>query len=106
MTIKTTFSLLMGLFFTFVQCRGNENIAHVLKNPERYANKTIGLSGTVKEYGNISLGVAWRSFILDDGSGRIIIKTNRTVLPKVNTQISVKGEIEELTLIGVILNEQ
>ena len=106
MATKTTFCLMIGLFFTFVQCRGDENIARVLKNPQRYANKSIGLSGTVKAYGNLSLGVAWRSFIIDDGSGRIIIKTNRTVLPTVNTQVSVKGEIEELTLIGVILNEE
>ena len=106
MKSKTTFSLIVALFFMLVQCTSKESIGHVLKNPLRYANKTISVSGTVKEYGSISLGVTWRSFVLDDGSGRILVRTNRTVLPKPNTQVTIKGEIEELTLIGIILNEQ
>ncbi len=90
----------------FVQCTNHETIANIKKTPQRYADKTIKVSGIVQDYGIVALGEAWRSFLLDDGSGSIIVKTNRTVLPKSGTQVTIAGELEQITLIGVILKEK
>ena len=106
MKIKAIFYLSISLFFTFVQCRNNEAIAHIKKNPQRYENKTISISGTVRDYASVALGDIWRSFMLDDGSGSMIVRTNRTIMPKSGTQLTITGEIEQLTLIGIILKEK
>ena len=96
----------VSLSFLFVECQNNVTIADIKKNPQRYEDKTISVSGTVQDYGNIALGSAWHSFLLDDGSGSIVVKTKRTISPKSGTQITIKGELEELIVIGFILNEK
>jgi hypothetical protein len=107
MKFKALFFLLISLVFTSAQCGGShETIASIKKNPQRYADKTMNISGTVKDYGHVALGDAWRSFMLDDGSGSIVVKTHRTILPKSGTQISVSGKLEELIVFGVILEEE
>ena len=106
MKIKAIFYLGISVFFIFVQCRNKETIAHIKNNPQRYENKTISISGTVKGYTSVAFGDIWRSFMLDDGSGSMIVRTNRSILPKSGIQVTITGELEQITFIGLILKEK
>lgn len=106
MKLKIAIYFAVSLSFLFVQCQNNVTIADIKKNPQRFEDKTISVSGTVQDYGIVALGNAWRSFLLDDGSGSIVVRTKRTILPKSGTQMTIKGELEDVTIIGLILNEK
>ncbi|HYK89015.1 MAG TPA: hypothetical protein VE398_09605 [Acidobacteriota bacterium] len=79
---------LIGLLFAACEER---SINHILADPHRYANRDVGIKGTVIEsYSVVGRGI----YRVDDGTGRLWIVTDRGV-PRKGARVAVKGRIKD-----------
>ena len=85
---------LFGLFLLALAglsaCSRPVPIGNLSKNPRDYDNKTITISGTVKERSGLILA---NSFLLADNTGTIRVLTDRP-LPNLGDKVRVKGKVE------------
>jgi hypothetical protein len=80
--------LLVGTFF-FTACPNRETISRINADPNRYQNKEVGITGTVRDsYGFLGTG----AYELDDGTGRIWVVTKRGT-PSRGSKIGAKGRV-------------
>lgn len=81
-------------------------IGKILADPRAYAGKTVTVSGEVTQIFSLFF---IKYFKLRDQTGEIVIVTDKP-LPKVGTQISVKGTVEEAFSIGdqqlIVIHEE
>ena len=69
-------------------------VGAIVSHPQIFMNKTVYVRGTVQPA--IALGGLIRTFRMCDENGvAIYIKTNRTVLPEMNTVITLRGRISQ-----------
>ena len=80
--------LLIGILL-FTACPQRESISKILADPARYANKEIGITGTVTDsYGVLNTG----AYELDDGTGKIWVITRRGA-PSRGARVGAKGHV-------------
>lgn len=71
-------------------------INKILENPRDYINKSVRISGRVKEVVGL---IVVKYFVVKDKTGEIIVVTKRP-LPKEGAEITVKGKVHEAFAIG------
>jgi hypothetical protein len=82
-------SLLLVGTFLFTACPKRESISKILADPARYADKEVGITGTVTDaYGVLNMG----AYELDDGTGKIWVVTRRGV-PSRGAKVGAKGRV-------------
>jgi len=77
-------------------CVGTTSIGDILAHPREYAGRSVTVQGEVK---NVFSLLVIKYFTLDDGTGSIIVVTERP-LPKNGERIKVKGRVEEAFSLG------
>lgn len=74
------------------------NVARLLAEPQRYANRDVGLKGDVVE--SMSL-LGHGVYKLDDGTGTIWI-VSRHGVPRKGARVSVKGKVRDVVDVSTI----
>lgn len=90
------------LLFLIVSCDyapwGYTKIGEITKSPSSFEGKQLKLKGVVKNVVKIPLTDV-KIYELDDGTGEIIVVAQGS-LPSLNGEISVKGKIESMAVLG------
>ena len=71
-------------------------IEKILKNPRDYSGKTVTVSGKVTEATGL---IFMQYFVVKDKTGEITVITKRP-LPRENTKITVKGQVDAAFSLG------
>jgi uncharacterized protein YdeI (BOF family) len=71
------------------------SISTVMQNPRTHSGTTITVSGKVTR--SLSAGVG--AYVLNDGTGRLLVQTNKAV-PSTGRKIIVTGEISQMAKLG------
>jgi membrane protein implicated in regulation of membrane protease activity len=74
------------------------NVARLLAEPQRYANRDVGLKGDVVE--SVSL-LGHGAYKLDDGTGTIWV-VSRHGVPRRGARVKVKGKVRDVVDVGTI----
>jgi hypothetical protein len=74
------------------------NVARLLAEPQRFANKNVGLKGDVVE--SVSL-LGHGAYKLDDGTGTIWVVSQHGV-PRRGARVSVKGKVRDVVDVSTI----
>ena len=74
------------------------NVARLLAEPQRYANRNVGLKGDVVE--SMSL-LGHGVYKLDDGTGSIWVVSRRGV-PRRGARVAVKGKVRDVVDVSTI----
>jgi membrane protein implicated in regulation of membrane protease activity len=100
-TIRTRRPLalaLVGAFALLAAGCATTNVARLLAEPQRYANRNVGLKGDVVE--SVSL-LGHGAYKLDDGTGTIWIVSKHGV-PRRGARVKVKGKIRDVVDVSTI----
>jgi hypothetical protein len=89
---------LVGAFALLAAGCATTNVARLLAEPQRFANRNVGLKGDVVE--SVSL-LGHGAYKLDDGTGTIWVVSQHGV-PRRGARVSVKGKIRDVVDIGTI----
>jgi len=100
MTTKRLWFLGVGLLMlaALTACSRSVPIGDLAKNPRAYDDKTVTISGTVKERAGL---LHANSFLLADDTGEVRVLTDRP-LPNLGDQVRVKGKVEVSFSLGSI----
>jgi len=71
-------------------------VADILADPRKYDGREVTVSGTVTKTTNL---VFVKYFKVDDGSGEIVVVTERP-LPRQGEELRVKGKVNEKFAVG------
>ena len=86
--IFATVIALMTLILT--ACPQERSVAQIQRDPSRYANKEVGIRGTVvSSWGALGTGM----YEVDDGTGRIWVMSQNYGVPGKGARIGVAGTI-------------
>jgi len=89
-----------GAFSGACASMGSRSISEVQTNPGKFADKTVTVEGVVTTSFGIPL-VPFKVYRISDGSGEmLVISDNRHRIPGKNARVRVRGEVEEVALIG------
>jgi len=89
---------LVGAFALLAAGCATTNVARLLAEPERFANRNVGLKGDVVE--SVSL-LGHGVYRLDDGTGTIWIVSKHGV-PRRGARVKVKGKIRDVVDVSTI----
>ena len=89
---------LVGAFAVMGAGCATTNVARLLAEPERFANRNVGLKGDVVE--SVSL-LGHGVYRLDDGTGTIWIVSKHGV-PRRGARVKVKGKIRDVVDVSTI----
>ena len=78
---------------------GSRSISEVQTNPGKFADKTVTVEGVVTTSWGIPL-VPFKVYRVSDGSGEMLVISDRSRVPGKNARVRVRGEVEEFGLIG------
>jgi hypothetical protein len=82
--------LLVSLFL--IGCPTQTTIAEINRDPARYTNKEVTITGTVSD----SMGALGRgAFQVDDGTGRMWVLSENYGVPSNGAKVSVTGRIQQ-----------
>ena len=96
---KKTFVFFIGLMLSTVSiadAAGRKSIADYQANPAKYTNKTVKVSGVVRDADGVNipiLGLRGGCYKLDDGTGSIWICSDKGV-PTKGAKVKVKGTLQ------------
>ena len=78
---------------------GSRSISEVQTNPGKFADKTVTVEGVVTTSWGIPM-VPFKVYRISDGSGEMLVISDNSRLPGKNARVRVRGEVEEVALIG------
>jgi len=87
---------------------GHQNIAELLRDPGRYDNKQVSITGwVVDSYGVMGNG----AYLVDDGTGRMWVIAAGRGVPSRNARVEVTGNLHDTATIrgegvGTVLHEK
>src|SRR6185369_3582395 len=92
---------------------GRKSIADIEANPSKYQNKTVTVTGIVRDSDGLNIpivGISGGCYKIDDGTGSIWVCTDRDV-PTKGAEVSVKGRIQNGAVIkgknyGLVIMEK
>jgi membrane protein implicated in regulation of membrane protease activity len=94
----TAFVVLSILSISMVACE-QKTINQIMAEPDRYANKEVGISGTVaRSYSVLGKG----AYEVDDGTGKLWVVSDQGV-PRTGSRVAVKGKIRDGFDLGSIV---
>src|SRR6202012_958124 len=83
---------LMAAMCMIAGCPTRTSIADINKDPGRFANKDVSITGTVSEgFGALGNGV----FQMDDGTGRIWVYSQNFGIPGNGNKVAVTGRVQQ-----------
>lgn len=81
---------LLGTVLFLTSCE-RKTINQIMADPQRYANKEVGVAGTVvKSFSVMGNGV----YQIDDGTGKLWV-VSHTGVPREGARVAVKGKIRD-----------
>ncbi len=80
-------------------CASNPKVIELQRNPARYYNKTVSISGVVTSSWGLPL-VPMRVYKVNDGSGEITVLSQSNRSPAKGSRVSVKGKIGDVATFG------
>ncbi len=87
---RWAFVALAGTVLFLTSCE-QKSINQILADPQRYANREVGVVGTVvKSYSVLGNGF----YQIDDGTGKLWV-VSKTGVPRDGARVAVKGKIRE-----------
>jgi len=89
---------LVGAFALLAAGCATTNVARLLAEPQRYANRDVGLKGDVVE--SVSL-LGHGAYKLDDGTGTIWVVSTHGV-PRRGARVSVNGKIRDVVDVSTL----
>ena len=89
---------LMGACALLAAGCATTNVARLLAEPQRFANRDVGLKGDVVE--SVSL-LGHGAYKLDDGTGTIWI-VSRHGVPRRGARVSVKGKVRDVVDVSTL----
>jgi hypothetical protein len=89
---------LVGAFALSAAGCATTNVARLLAEPQRFANKDVGLKGDVTE--SVSL-LGHGAYKLDDGTGTIWV-VSRHGVPRKGARVKVKGKVRDVVDVSTI----
>ncbi len=92
-------AMMCGLSLSMVACE-QKTINQIMAEPERYADKEVGIAGKVARSFSV-LGKG--AYEVDDGTGKLWVVSDRGV-PRTGSQVYVKGRIRDGFDLGSIVN--
>ena len=78
---------------------GSRSISEVKTNPGKFADKTVTVEGVVTTSFGIPL-VPFKVYRISDGSAEMLVISDNSRIPGKNARVRVRGEVEEVALIG------
>lgn len=97
MTKKNLFALAATLLVVFLLgCPQHKSIYDITRDPQRYANDDVWVTGTVvNSFGVLVAG----AYEIDDGTGKMWVLSNGSV-PAKGTKVAARGNVEPTLSIG------
>ena len=89
---------LAGAFALLAAGCATTNVARLLAEPQRYANRDVGLQGDVVE--SVSL-LGHGAYKLDDGTGTIWV-VSRHGVPRKGARVKVKGKVRDVVDVSTL----
>lgn len=91
MTKKKVFAIAVSVAMLFLLgCPPHKSIYDISRDPQRYANQDVWVSGTVvNSFGVLVAGV----YEIDDGTGKMWVLSNGST-PAKGTRIAARGNVE------------
>lgn len=89
---------LVGGFALLAAGCATTNVARLLAEPQRFANRNVGLKGDVVE--SVSL-LGHGAYKLDDGTGTIWVVSQHGV-PRRGARVSVKGKVRDVVDVSTL----
>jgi len=77
----------------------NPDIADLRRNPGRYHDRTVSVSGVVTTSWGLPL-VPFRFYKVDDGTGEVTVLSQNTRLPATGERVRVRGRVEDVAILG------
>ncbi len=78
---------------------GSRSISEVQTNPGKFADKTVTVEGVVTTSFGIPL-VPFKVYRISDGTAEMLVISDNNRIPGKNARVRVRGEVEEVALIG------
>lgn len=78
---------------------GSRSISEVQTNPGKFADKTVTVEGVVTTSWGIPM-VPFKVYRISDGTAEMLVISDNSRLPGKNARVRVRGEVEEVALIG------
>jgi hypothetical protein len=89
--------MITAAILVLVACPQHRNIADIINDPGRYANKEVGVRGTVSQsYGALGTGM----YQVDDGTGKIWVYTENRAVPGKGARVGVAGKVQPTFTFG------
>jgi hypothetical protein len=80
-----------------VACPQQRNIADIINDPGRYADKEVGVRGTVSQsFGALGTGM----YQVDDGTGKIWVYSESRGVPGKGARVGVAGKVQPTFTFG------
>jgi hypothetical protein len=75
------------------------HIADLQRNPTRYYDKTVSVTGTVTDSWGIPL-VPFKVYRIDDGTGQLTVVSQNLRTPVRGSRVRVRGKVNEVGVFG------
>jgi hypothetical protein len=83
--------LVLAVVVVLAACPQQRSIADIINDPGRYADKEVGVRGTVTQsFGAIGTGM----YQVDDGTGRIWVYSDNRAVPGKGMRVGVAGKVQ------------
>lgn len=101
MTLKSTVPGALVLALVSAGCAlslRNPNVADLQRDPGRYQDQTVSVSGVVTTSWGVPL-VPFRFYKVDDGTGELTVISQNSRTPATGENVRVKGRVEDLAVV-------
>src|SRR4029077_5491845 len=78
---------------------GSAPVADLQRNPGRYQDRTVSVSGVVTSSWGLPL-VPFRMYKVDDGTGEMTVLSDGRRMPATGERVRVKGRVEDVAVLG------
>ena len=95
-TIVFLIGLILSASLATAVGASRKSIADIESNPSKYQNKTVKVTGIVRDSDGVNipiLGVSGGCYKIDDGTGSIWVCTDKSV-PTKGAEVTVKGKLQ------------
>src|SRR5262245_21841294 len=80
-------------------CASSLTIADLRRQPGRYQDRTVSVSGTVTSSWGVPLAPL-KFYKVDDGTGELTVLSQGTRMPATGEHVRVKGRVEDVAMLG------
>ncbi len=97
--MNRTLAILLVAFVCVGCSLHNPHVADLHRDPTRYLDKEISLSGVVTSAWGLPL-VPFKLYKVDDGTGEVTVLSQNMRTPSRGTRVRVRGRVSEVAVLG------